>query len=317
MPQALAVRRPPDRPGLAADARASVVPDRRDARGLCRGRGDGADGARRGARGDEARARHQAARLLPQPVALLEMLHRRHAVGGGERRRRLRRGRDACGCSRTASRSRRRRATTTATSNSTSSTRTRAPTSVEIDRPGRQEEDGRGHARRQRQPRRDQAVAIAAVTLRCASRACGELRCVGHASVAPYATRSKPWRLASQAAAALRMTAGGRRPMIDPSTPSSSPRSARSTQACAPWAEALLRVVVGLCAGAARAAQHLRILPDHRRALAQPHRAGGAARPRRLSARQALGAGDLAHAVRRRAAAGASACSRARRRCRS
>ena len=41
----------------------------------------------------EARARHQAARLLPQPVALREMLHRRHGVGGAERRRRLRRGR--------------------------------------------------------------------------------------------------------------------------------------------------------------------------------------------------------------------------------
>ena len=32
--------------------------------------------------------------LLPQPLALLEMLHRRHARGRGERRRRLRRGRE-------------------------------------------------------------------------------------------------------------------------------------------------------------------------------------------------------------------------------
>ena len=36
-------------------------------------------GARAGPRGDEAGARHQAARLLPQPVALHEVLHRRHA----------------------------------------------------------------------------------------------------------------------------------------------------------------------------------------------------------------------------------------------
>ena len=48
----------------------------------------------RGPRSDAARARHQAARLLPQPVALLDMLHRRLGVGGSERRRRLRRGRD-------------------------------------------------------------------------------------------------------------------------------------------------------------------------------------------------------------------------------
>ena len=92
----LAVRRPSDRPGLAADPRPAIVPDRRHARGQARGRGDGADGARRGPRSDEARARHQAARLLPQPLALLEMLHRRHARGGGQRRRRLRRGREAC-----------------------------------------------------------------------------------------------------------------------------------------------------------------------------------------------------------------------------
>ena len=49
--------------------------------------------ARRGARGDAARARHQAARLLPQPVALHDLLHRRHGLGRGGRHRRLRRGR--------------------------------------------------------------------------------------------------------------------------------------------------------------------------------------------------------------------------------
>ena len=43
----LDVRRPPARPGLAADARPAVVPDRRHARDQGRGRGDGAHGARR------------------------------------------------------------------------------------------------------------------------------------------------------------------------------------------------------------------------------------------------------------------------------
>ena len=38
-------------------------------------------------------ARHQAAGLLPQSLALFEMLHRRHRLGGDERHRRLRRGR--------------------------------------------------------------------------------------------------------------------------------------------------------------------------------------------------------------------------------
>ena len=90
----LAVRRPSDRPGLAADPRPAVLPDRRHARDQGRGRGDGAHGARGRPRGDEARARHQAAGLLPQSLALFEMLHRRHALGGGERRRRLRRGRE-------------------------------------------------------------------------------------------------------------------------------------------------------------------------------------------------------------------------------
>ena len=88
-------RRPPDRPGLAADPRPPVVPDRRDARDPGRRRGDGAHGASdERPRGDAARARHQAARLLPQPLALLEMLHRRLDLGGSERRRRLRRRRD-------------------------------------------------------------------------------------------------------------------------------------------------------------------------------------------------------------------------------
>ena len=46
-----------------------------------RGRGDGAHGARGRPRSDEAGARRQAARLLPQPVALFEMLHRRLGLG--------------------------------------------------------------------------------------------------------------------------------------------------------------------------------------------------------------------------------------------
>ena len=41
----------------------------------------------------QARARHQAARLLQELVALCDMLHRWHGIGGGEWRRRLRRGR--------------------------------------------------------------------------------------------------------------------------------------------------------------------------------------------------------------------------------
>ena len=48
----------------------------------------------RKSRGDEARSRHQTARLLPQPLALFEMLHRRQRRGGGQRRRRLRRRRN-------------------------------------------------------------------------------------------------------------------------------------------------------------------------------------------------------------------------------
>ena len=42
----LAVRRPSDRPGLAADPRPAVLPDRRHARDQGRGRRDGAHGAR-------------------------------------------------------------------------------------------------------------------------------------------------------------------------------------------------------------------------------------------------------------------------------
>ena len=123
------LRRPSHRPGLAADPRPPVVPDRRDARDLGRGRGDGAHGAGRGPRGDAARARHQAARLLPQPLALFEMLHRRLGVGGGERRRRLRRGRDGAPAPERPAGRGDARATTTATSNSTSSTRIPAPMS--------------------------------------------------------------------------------------------------------------------------------------------------------------------------------------------
>ena len=81
----LAVRRASPRPGLAADARPAILPDRRDARGEARGRRDGAHGARGRARGDAARARHQAARLLPQSLALYDLLHRRHALGRGRR----------------------------------------------------------------------------------------------------------------------------------------------------------------------------------------------------------------------------------------
>ncbi len=160
VPQALDVRRPPDRPGLAADARPPVVPDRRDARDQGRGRRDGAHGARGGARGDEARARHQAARLLPQPVALFEMLHRRLAVGGGRT------------ASSTASRARRVRLcsrTATLVAEATSDNygdfkfdkldENSGRYVVEISAPGRPQEDGRGQARRQRQSRRDQAVA--------------------------------------------------------------------------------------------------------------------------------------------------------------
>ena len=77
----LAVRRAPARPGLEADPRPAGLPDRRHARDQGRGRRDGADRARAGARGDEARSRHQAARLLPQPLALFEMLHRRQRRG--------------------------------------------------------------------------------------------------------------------------------------------------------------------------------------------------------------------------------------------
>ena len=51
----LAVRRPSARPGLAADPRPAGLPDRRDARDQGRGRRDGAHGARRRPRGDEAR----------------------------------------------------------------------------------------------------------------------------------------------------------------------------------------------------------------------------------------------------------------------
>src|SRR5499427_8566335 len=90
----LAVRCPPHRPGLAADRRPAIVPDRRHAGDQGRGRGDGAPGARTGSGSDEARIGQPSAGLLPQSLALLEMLHRRHAGGGDEWRRRLRRGRE-------------------------------------------------------------------------------------------------------------------------------------------------------------------------------------------------------------------------------
>ncbi len=68
------------RSGLGADARAPGLSDRRHAGDQGRGRRDGYDGARRRARGDEARAGDETARLLPQPVALHDLLHRRHGL---------------------------------------------------------------------------------------------------------------------------------------------------------------------------------------------------------------------------------------------
>src|SRR5262245_63020564 len=53
----------------------------------------------------------------------------------------------------------------------------------------------------------------------------------------------------------------------------------------------------GACARSAWAAQHLRDVSIDRGAIAQFDRAGGAARPRRLSSRKILGAGDLHHAA--------------------
>ena len=102
LPQHLAVRRPSDRPGLAADPRPAVVPDRRHARDQGRGRRDGAHGARGGARGDEARAG-------TKPRVYYRNLWRysKCFIGGQCRRRRTTarsiasRAR-ACACSRTA-----------------------------------------------------------------------------------------------------------------------------------------------------------------------------------------------------------------------
>ena|SRR5204863_4775034 len=53
-----------------------------------------AHGARGTSRSDEAGLGHSSPRLLPQSVALLEMFHWRHALGGDERRGRLRRRRE-------------------------------------------------------------------------------------------------------------------------------------------------------------------------------------------------------------------------------
>ena len=157
VPQALDVRRPSHRPGLAADARPPVVPDRRHARDQGRGRGDGAHGARGGPRSDAARS---SAPSRASTTATSGAIRNASSAARSRRRRtassiasRAR----ACGCCATARWSRSRRATTTATSNSTSSTRIPAPMSSRST-PGRQEEDGRGQARRQRQSRRDQAV---------------------------------------------------------------------------------------------------------------------------------------------------------------
>ena len=79
-------------------------------------------------RGDEARGRHQAARLLPQPVALQQKLHRRQRGDRGGRRRRLRRGRERAPDQGRPDGRAAPPPTTTATSNSTSSTRTPAAT---------------------------------------------------------------------------------------------------------------------------------------------------------------------------------------------
>ena len=124
----LAVRRASARPGLAADPRPAGLPDRRDARDQGRGRRDGAHGARRKPRSDEAGGRHEAARLLPQPVALQRKLHRRQRRGRGGRRGRLRRGRERAADQGRPDGRRAPPPTTTATSNSTSSTRTPAAT---------------------------------------------------------------------------------------------------------------------------------------------------------------------------------------------
>ena len=71
----------------------------------------------------------QAARLLPQPLALLEMLHRRLDLGGSQRHGRLRGRRHRAADAQRSAGCGDEPATTTATSNSTSSMRIPAPMS--------------------------------------------------------------------------------------------------------------------------------------------------------------------------------------------
>ena len=78
---ALELRRASHRSRLAADARAAIVPDRGDACDPRRRFRNGRHGTRRKPRDDALRARHAAARLLSQPVALFEMFHRRLCFG--------------------------------------------------------------------------------------------------------------------------------------------------------------------------------------------------------------------------------------------
>ena len=102
-------------------------------------------------------ARHQAAGLLPQPLALFEMLHRRLALGRGQRRGRLRRGRDRAAV---------RNGVPVAEQTSDNYgdfkfdklDENSGAYVVEIEAKGFRKTDDRDEARRQRQSRRNQAV---------------------------------------------------------------------------------------------------------------------------------------------------------------
>ena len=76
----LAVRRASARPGLETNPRPAGLPDRRDQSNQSRRRGDDPHRPRRKSRSAETRSQHQTPRLLPQPLALLEMLHRRQRL---------------------------------------------------------------------------------------------------------------------------------------------------------------------------------------------------------------------------------------------
>ena len=238
------------------------------------------------------------------------MLHRRLGVGGSERRRRLRRGRDGAPAPQRPAGRGSARATTTATSNSTGSTRIPAPMSSRSRPPA----TGRRRSRR--------SSASASISARSGCR-----------SVSSAPTRSwpgsSPRKSADPGVNARSWIPGLRGNARRGMTPLGGCAHDRSVTIshlpCARPDLPMPRAVGGSraarrrrpLAGPARAAQHLRILSDHRRAREQSHRAGGAARPRRLPAGKNMGAGDLGRAARRRAAAGAWACSRARRRSRS